>query len=148
MAAKLICTKDAGPFPVIRICDDETDMNQSNLLLSTYKIFDISDSDLVALKTGSKIVASHDGSTVTYEDAAAMVFADEAQLQAYIANFISKIDAFLENNAGHAQYDKWNNYKTQLNNFDTSALSYPFSKTLEKHFSDNSQTFYLPGQVI
>ena len=147
MAGKLIFTKDAGVGTLIRICEDETDLNQSNVTLENYKVYDVSDDDLLALKLGTKAAIGHDGNTVTYSDDTPG-WTNEEGLQMYIANFVNQIDDFLNNNSGHPQYDKWNNYKTQLNNFDTSSLSYPHTGSLQKHFSDNSQPFYHHSQLV
>lgn len=70
-------------------------------------------------------------------------FQNKEDLDQYInLNLIPAINAYLSNWKNHTHHTRWTSYKTQLENLDTTSITYPLNKSLEKHFADEGQTYY------
>ena len=62
---------------------------------------------------------------------------NEDMLTTHLNQRIQNIDAFLKNNPTNPMYSFWNTYKTTLQNFDPSVISFPHTGSWEKYCADN-----------
>lgn len=106
----------------------------------------ISDEDFVNLQTGQKIF-NYENSTITYTDNPLAVVTSKELLDSDIQNKIKEIDQDLERKKQPTIVTKLNNWKTVLQNLDTSALSYPINSTIEKYLLDQGQEIFSPLQA-
>ena len=72
---------------------------------------------------------------------------NEEELNQNIQLVSDEINRFSINNENNALYDDIKNYQNTLHNFDSSSVTYPFSKTWEEYCVDNSITFFHPLQI-
>lgn len=103
-----------------------------------YKVIEISDTEADNIITGQKVNVQYSGDNYSAEDLnAADVFSlDEDTLNTTIQDIITTYKNFNKTNG--VDYSAWDNYISQLENFDTSSVTYPLQKSLEKYFKDNS----------
>lgn len=129
-----------------KIAENQSDLNLLNINQNDYKIIEDSNSNFNSVKYNTKNVVKYKDSIITYIDSDSQ-FKTKEELSFYISNFKLFIDEFLKNNKNHSLYGRWDNYKNQLNNFDTSTITFPFNKSLEQHFNDIGQTSLSPLQL-
>jgi hypothetical protein len=70
---------------------------------------------------------------------------DEARLSEQIQRTITTYRNF--NKTEGVDYSEWDNYISQLENFDTSSITYPLLNSLEKYFKDNNLPYLHPLQL-
>lgn len=131
---------------LISIAANETDKN-SLPIASVYTVKDVSDSDY--LKVKKQIAgASFSNDAVVVTDWGSTSIQDEAALQTYHSQVLNKIDEFLNaNNSSKSLYSDISNYKTYLEGFDTSTITYPLAKTWEEYCEENSIAYVSPLQI-
>lgn len=140
---------------IIYIAANDTDRDNLNILLSDAKVIDIDTQTFQDVQLSKKIPESYSGNNVTYVNKDVLDddgrklngFKDKVALQNYIDSFIERINTFLDADANHADYSRWNSYKSQLENLNLDGITYPLDKSLEQHFSENSQTVLHPLQI-
>ena len=132
------------------IAATEADKN-SLPITNHYVVKEVTDSDFNKVKKQTA-GASVSGDTVTVTDFEHIedpnIYNDENSLQNYHSNIISKIDQFI--NWGYeykSLYGAITSYKTLLEGFDTSTITYPMTKTWEEYCEDNSITYVSPLQI-
>ena len=132
---------------LIKIAANENDKN-SLPIAPVYTVKDVSDSDFLKVKKNAA-TASLSGDNVVVTDYESRGFDDESQLQSYHENIITQIDYFLNGtgNESKSLYDAITNYKTILQSFDTSTITYPMTKTWEEYCEDNSIAYVSPLQI-
>tara|TARA_R110001592_G_scaffold318925_1_gene596191 strand:- start:2601 stop:3041 length:441 start_codon:yes stop_codon:yes gene_type:complete len=133
-----------------KIAANENDKNSLNLSDTSTSV-EITESEFLEIRTGRKDV-SYDGTNITYIDRYADPEAEidpiEAEmLQAYHSGVIKLIDQFLESNPNNPMFSAITNYKTYLEGFDHSTLTYPMTQSWEKYCQDNSITYFHPLQI-
>jgi hypothetical protein len=134
------------PGSLYRIAENDSDFNNLNIIDSYYKIIQDSQENFDLVKYGTKFISEYNGDTVVYVDAD-VLFKDKNSLDIYISNFKKNIKTFLDTNPNHPLFNKWNAYFSQLSNLNTTAIEYPFNKSLEQYFKDLSQTSLHPLQL-
>jgi len=126
-----------------RIAENESDFNNLNLPQSTYEIIQDSNDNFLSVKLGTKNVVKYHSDSIVYETYS-YVFSTEKQLKDYINSFKDQISLFLNANPNHPLFSRWNNYKNQLSNVNTSTIvdwkTSQLDKSLEKYFNDLGQT--------
>jgi hypothetical protein len=122
-----------------KIAENQSDLNNLNIINSDYKIIEDSQYTFDQIKFGSKVPVSYNNNIITYLDTT-ILFANKKLLQNYIDNFKNQIKAFTNNNSNHPSFSLWNNYYTQLNNLNLDSIAYPLNKSLEQYFNDLGQT--------
>ena len=127
---------EAGSF--YKLVENDDALSGINHNLDSLKKITINAATFKNVNLGKKFPKSFKGDTVTYDDLSYSL--DKSTVENQIKIIVGQIDDFLKSNSGHAQYDKWNNYKTQLNSLNLDDLTYPLETTLEEYFDDNSQT--------
>jgi len=128
---------------VISIAANDADKSQiaGHYLSGSFVEEIISDDDFTKLRQGTWAYDCSQNPPVLYETQTG--YEKQQGLDDYIAfNLIQPIDVYLENWKGSANYDQWSAYKTQLQNLDTSSLTYPMTVPLEKYFADQGQPYY------
>ena len=120
---------------LLKIAANDSERDSQNLILSDHSVVSISDSDFLKVRTGVAVV-SYNGSNVTFTDISDSSIADENTLK-----FIWKkwFDLWIDNSV--------KDYKSTLENFDTSSVTFPLNKTWEQYCNENSITFYHPLQI-
>ena len=122
-----------------KIAENQSDLNNLNIINSDYKIIEDSQYTFDQIKFGSKVPVSYNNNIITYIDTT-ILFTDKKSLQNYIDNFKKEIKQFTDNNSNHPSFSLWNNYYTQLNNLNLDSITYPLNKSLEQYFNDLGQT--------
>ena len=155
--AYLIFNKDLENIQgsLIYIAANEADRDNLNVFLNDVKVIEVDTQTFQDVQLSKKVAISYSGNNVTYENRDVLGddgrklngFVNKTSLQNYIDNFIERINMYLDADANHADYSKWNSYKSQLENLDLDGITYPLDKSLEQHFSDNSQTVLHPLQI-
>jgi len=132
---------------LISIAANETDKN-SLPIADVYTVKNVSDSDF--LKVKKQIAgASLSGDNVVVTDYESYNgFDDENQLQTHHENIISRINQFLNaENEDKSLHSAITTYKTFLEGFDTSTITYPMTQTWEEYCEDNSIAYVSPLQI-
>lgn len=138
------------------IAENNSDLNNLNIVLSDYKIIEDSQSNFDAVKSGKKTVLKYNNNIITYFDlensemqpgTISRYFKSKEQLKNYVDNYKNRIEAFTDNNLNHPLYDRWSNYYNQLNNLNLDSITYPLDKSLEQYFSDLGQPSLNPLQL-
>jgi len=112
-----------------------------------YKVIEISDAEADDIITGQKVNVKYteNGYSAEALNPADSFSFDEARLSDYIQNIITTYRNF-EKSEG-VDYSGWDNYISQLENFDTSSITYPLLNSLEKYFKDNNLPYLHPLQL-
>ena len=124
-----------------KIAENESDLNNLNIINNDYKIIEDSQSNFNLVKLGNKRVDKYNNNTITYIDLTISFF-DKNEIQNYINNLKQEIKQFTDNNPNHPLFSRWSNYYTQLNNLNLDSITYPLNKSLEQYFDDLGQTSY------
>lgn len=128
-----------------RIAENQSDLNNLNILQSDYKIIEDTQSNFDFVKYGNKNV-KYNNNTIIYADQI-ISFKNKDDLQSYINLFKNSIIQFTKNNPNHPLLSKWNNYYIQLNNLSPIAITYPINKSLEEYLKDQGQPSLSPLQL-
>lgn len=136
---------------ICKISDYEIDIqNQPNV-----KKIEISKDEFYAIKWSSKTFL-YDGKNYKIEgdqdienDAGTILpdqtisypynFKNEEELKKYINDQIKFIEHWLNSNKNHLLYNKWDNYKNFLKNFNLTSIQYPFRQDFIKYLDLNNQ---------
>ena len=131
---------------LISIAANETDKN-SLPIPDVYTVKNVSDSDFLKVKKQIAGV-SISGDNVVVTDYESNGFNDEDGLQIYHKGILSRINEFL--NAGNEDkslHGAITTYKTVLEGFDTSTITYPMTQSWEEYCEDNSIAYVSPLQI-
>jgi len=132
-----------------KIAANETDKNEHVSSYPPYVANEISDSDFTKVKSGvSTVVVSADG-TISFEEDTSCVFENADELNQYLTWVKSCMAPFLNQsvNSSKAIYSEINTYKSLLDSFDTSSVSFPLNSSWEKYCEDNSIAYISPLQI-
>jgi hypothetical protein len=129
-----------------RIAENQSDLNNLNILQSSYKIIEESKSNFDLVKFGNKVVIKYNNNAITFIDKSNS-FINKEHLKNYIDILKNQIKTFTDNNPNHPLFSLWNNYYTQLNNLNLDNITYPLNKSLEQYFNDLGQTSLNPLQL-
>ena len=120
--------------------DDDKTAITSHWPAGTFVTENISDEDFNKLRIGSHEMDCSGDNPVLVE--VGLGFGSKEDLDQHITYMLETIQNYLNNWKDHAHYSRWSDYKTQLLSLDTSSITYPMEKSLEKHFSDQGQPYY------
>jgi len=123
-----------------RIAENESDLNNLNIIQSDYKIIEDTQENFNAVKFGTKFPIKYNN-TITYVDQT-ISFKNKEALQNQINILKNQIKQFNENNLDHLLYNRWNNYYDQLSSLNLDNITYPLNKSLEQYFNDLGQPSY------
>jgi hypothetical protein len=129
-----------------KIAENQTDLNNLNIIQSDYRIIEESEENFNSVKLGNKYINTYNENNISYLDSG-WVFTDKQNLQIYINNCKQAIKEFTDNNHNHPLLSRWNNYYNQLNNLNLDSITYPLDKSLEQYFKDQNQISLNPLQI-
>ena len=140
---------DQTEISVYRIAENESDLNNFNIIKSEYYIKEDSQENFNAVKYGQKRTPIYNINTnsITFEDIGNNIFTRKEELQLYVEDLKTRIKDYLDNNKTHISFNIWNNYYNQLNNLNLDSITYPLEKTLEQYFNDLGQSSLHPLQL-
>jgi hypothetical protein len=124
-----------------RIAENQSDLNNLNIIQSDYKIIEDSQINFNNVKYGVKWPLKYNGDNITYIDQI-ILHANEEPLKIYINNLKDQIKQFTNNNHNHPLLNRWNDYYNQLNSLKLDTITYPLDKSLEQYFNDLGQPSY------
>jgi len=125
---------------IYKIAENQSDLNNLNIIQSDCKIIEDSQSNFDLVKFGNKYPNKYNNDVITYTDQT--IIYQKQQLKIYIDNLKNEIKQFTNNNLNHPLFSLWNNYYTQLNNLNLDSITYPLNKSLEQYFDDLGQPSY------
>ena len=131
---------------IYRIAENENDLNNLNIIQSSYEIIEDSQSNFNLVKLNDKFPKKYNNNIITYIDQT-VSFLGKQELQIYLDNFKNQIKQFTDNNINHPLFSRWNNYLNQLNNFNLDNINYPLNMSLEKYLEQVGQTSLNPLQI-
>lgn len=131
---------------IYRIAENQSDLNNLNIIQSNYTIIEDSQTNFDLVKLGNKCVVKYNNGVITYIDQT--ISFNKNLLQDYVNGFKQEIKQFTNNNPNHPLFSLWNNYYTQLNNLNLDSITYPLNKSLEQYFIDMGQPSLNPLQVV
>tara|TARA_R110000803_G_C11984169_1_gene321113 strand:+ start:661 stop:1086 length:426 start_codon:yes stop_codon:yes gene_type:complete len=130
---------------LFRIAANDAHKNSLNINESDYVIKDVSDQDFNKVRLNKKTAKLVNDDIVLQDILVSSI--NEEELNQNIQLVSDEINRFSINNENNALYDDIKNYQNTLHNFDSSSVTYPFSKTWEEYCVDNSITFFHPLQI-
>jgi hypothetical protein len=142
--AYLIFNKDLPNISgtLYRIAENETDLNNFGLNLQDFNVITITQDIFDSIRLNNKVVAKYNNNNVVEYDDYQIVFKTVDHIHNYNKNFSKKIEEFLNNNPNHPDFNKWSNYKNQLDDTKYQDLTFPLNKTLEQIYKDKNQTYF------
>jgi hypothetical protein len=129
-----------------KISENQSDLNNLNIITSDYKVLEDSQDNFNLVKYGNKFPEKYDNNNIIYIDQT-ISFINKDTLQMYLNIFKNEIKQFTNNNPNHPLFNKWNNYYNQLNNLNLDSITYPLDKSLEQYFNDLGQPSLNPLQL-
>jgi hypothetical protein len=137
----LLKVSDGGAGSLYRIAENESDLNNLNLIKSDYIILEDSQVNFDNFKYRNKSILNFDNNNINYTNFNVR-FENKNKLINYIETIRLSIKEFLENNKNHALYNRWKQYDDQLKNLNLDNIVFPLEKSLEQYFKDLGQPSY------
>jgi len=131
---------------ISRIAENESDLNNLNIVKTDYKIIENSQANFDLVKYGTKYPSKYNNDNIIFEDAIS-IFNTKKELQDSINFFKQQIKQFLDNNPNHSLFTRWNDYYNQLNNLNLNNITYPLNISLEQYLKDQGQNSLSPLQL-
>ena len=145
--AYAILVKDPSIHSIYRIAEDEDEKNSLIIFENEYRVIEISEADFTSLQQGTKRLSTSTADSITLEPISGGTEMIESDLKKVHKEIIKAINRFLKNNSNNPQYSFWNTYKSTLENFDYSTITFPLTKYWEQYCSDNSISHKSPLQI-
>ena len=123
---------------IYRIAENNTDLNNLNIIKSDYKIIEDTQENFQAVKFRTKYPTTHNNVSIVYENLN-ISFNEKENLRLYIEHTKYLIDFFLNSNLNHPSYNLWKDYRNQINILNLSNITYPLNKSLEQYLEDLGQ---------
>lgn len=149
--AYAILIKDPSIHSIYKIAEDEDEKNSLNIFENDYRVIEISEADFTSLQQGTKVLSTSTADSITLEAPShlgdGVVATTESVLKNSHTEMIKSINDFLQKNSSNPQHSFWSTYKSTLENFDYSTITFPLSQTWEQYCSDNSISHKSPLQI-
>ena len=129
-----------------KVAENQSDLNNLNIIQSDYKIIEDSQSNFDLVKYGNKLPIKYNGDTIIYSNSI-ISFMNKQQLQTYVNSFKDAIKDFIKSNSNHSLFNQWNNYYNQLNSLNLDNITYPLNQSLEQYFKDQNKISLNPLQI-
>ena len=130
---------------IYKIAENESDLNNLNIIQSDYKIIQDSQENFNDVKLNIKGASKYNGDVIIFNTIQHLY--DNISLKKQVENLLSIIKPFLNNNPNHSSFNQWNNYYNQLNNLNLDNINYPLTISLEQYFNALGQSFLNPLQI-
>jgi len=137
----LLKVSDGGAGSLYRIAENESDLNNLNIIKSDYIILEDSQVNFDNFKYRNKSILNFDNNNINYTNFNVR-FENKNKLINYIESIKPLINDFLENNKNHPLYNRWKQYDDQLKNLNLDNIVFPLEKSLEQYFKDLGQPSY------
>lgn len=133
---------------VMKVAANEAAKNEMNFAFPPYVATEVNDADFAKyIKHRADFTIAGDG-TVTAVDLEQPSFADQETLELYIGSVKETMNQFLKApNSSKTIYSTINTYKSTLDSFDFSTITYPLNKSWEEYCEENSITYVHPLQI-
>jgi hypothetical protein len=119
--------------------ETQSELNNLNVIQSHFKIIEDTKQKFDDVILGNIKPMSFNGNSINYENTN-IVFDSANNLRSYIESQIYCIDAFLNNNKNHVDFNKWLSFKVQLMSTNVNSITYPLQNSLEKYYSETGKT--------
>jgi len=108
---------------------------------------DLTNEDFNSVRLNQKYLSMSDGVLNTAD--MEYNFQNEEELKHYIDCVIKDLNNFLDidSNSSNPMFNGLQTYRTFLNQFDVSTITFPYEKSWEEYCNDNSITFFHPLQI-
>ena len=108
---------------------------------------DLTNEDFNSVRLNQKDISVSDGVLNTAD--MEYNFQNEEELKNYIDSVIKILNSFLDidSNSSNPMFNSLQTYRTFLNQFDVSTITFPYEKSWEEYCNDNSITFFHPLQI-
>jgi hypothetical protein len=126
---------------IYKIAENQSDLNNLNIIQSEYKIIEDSQFNFDLVKYGNKLPNKYNNNIINFVDFS-YSYKKKIELQNYIDTLKDSIKQFLDNNLNHSLFNQWNKYLNQLNDLNLDSITYPMNKSLEQYFKDLGQPSY------
>lgn len=130
--------QDNLPGSLVRIAENDSDLNSLNLILSEYKIITIDQSNFENVKLALKNISAYQNDSVSYENVTFTPTSDKAIIKLTIEDLKKYIKEFLDNNPNHPKFNTWNNYYNQLNSFNVDTMDLPLTTSIYNYFNSKN----------
>jgi hypothetical protein len=131
---------------LFKIAENESDLNNLNIIKSDYKIIEVTTSDFNDVKLKKKVPLKYSNNVIFYETLN-ISFLNKEYVDIEKKFIAEMIKPFLNSNSNHVLFNKFNDYYNQLNNLNSSNIEYPLNKSLEQYFNDLEQPSFNILQV-
>lgn len=128
-----------------RMAENQSDFNNLNIDLSSYKVIEDTQENFNAVKYGTKFPEKFSSNSITFTNLNPS-FTKET-LNFYIDILKKDIKQFLNNNLNHPLFSKWNEYYNQVSSLNLNTITFPLNKSLEQYFNDLGQLSLSPLQI-
>lgn len=137
---------------VVGLAESEAHKTVWDNISDDYNFISVSDDNFTKLKTFYHEVSNIDSSNnVTYRDlisgAQDAIAYTQDQFTFEVNNLKSRIQEFIDNHSDSDLKTSATNFKTYLDSFDLTSITYPKDSTLFQHWEDNSVTYLNPLQI-
>jgi len=135
-----LITADEDKTKLYRIAANDTAKDNLNLAKQNVA-HTISDSEFNNLRNNTKFLSGHNGTNFTFSDMG-HEFLNESILKDYLADVSKVVGNAINNYPNHPDNNAWSTYKTLIDSYATSSLTYPLNKSWEQHCEANSITYF------
>jgi hypothetical protein len=146
--ATLYCTPSYDSILKLAVTEQDKTTLMGNQPADSYATLTLTDDDVEKMRLEEHTWSiSSTGITLTARGAADEVgistgHNNKDAMDLEISIMAQVIRQFLKRNKTHTDYDKWNTYLTNITSIDTSSLTFPYAKTINRHLKDNSLPYY------
>ena len=125
---------------IYKIAENQSDLNNINIIQSDYKIIQDSQENFNNVKLNVKYPLKYNGDLITFNTVINLFGKNE--LEQELNNYKIQIKQFTTNNPNHPLFSRWDNYYNQLNNLNLENINYPLTMSLTQYFNDLGQPSY------
>jgi hypothetical protein len=127
------------------------DLNQLRCQHISYegegKIINVSDADFNLIQLGTKFVSTDGTSLILTDNNFITPKNNKEEMDNEITNYISRIDSRYNRHKNNSFGVELQNFKTLLQNVDTSTINYPYEGTILKYLKDAGHPVLSPLQI-
>lgn len=133
-----------------RIAETETDKNEHNIAYPPAVATSITDEQFQKVKKNiASVIVSSEGAISFREEPSTNTFDSQEELDVYLNQVKRVCDQFLKpsSNSSKSIYSAVNTYRSLLDSYDYSSITFPINGSWEKYCDDNSIAYVNPLQI-